>query len=469
MSEDSRKKYFSGALVDLDMENDFNVFTSLLARGNTRNVKDRNQGLFAAGLLSFFKGKQRKLQQKLLDNLANIDETFQTEQESRKTIYEKENENRAFYNKFVENPKQGIQDYAKFLYNNDEAISQAGVSFANKAFYKGDTGRLVDELWQNTLEKAERDLKQMGTNPLITSRTFQEYDKVYYDTYKAEKRKFKDDPTQSSLLQATANKLFPSWFDDRKADLQLAVEEGQSAINTQEENERFGSLAAADYLAAQPKFDKEQAITTVAERYQDILSMDEFRVLNTRINDKPENQFFTEDELVSMVVSTRVLNPNNEGPLAKQIKEAKLFFEEKYLVENKTGKLPEIGTTEYNDFIEASNEYVYETVFNTDPAVVTQANKLMDIIGDENISPAIRKIAKIELNKLETGDVEQAFLVDQVNYFVDPDNEFLIKQDIDNEIGLAAKEGRDPRYKDKQTYFQHLQQQAKMLLNFIDQ
>ena len=469
MSEDSRKKYFSGALVDLDMENDFNVFTSLLARGNTRNVKDRNQGLIAAGLLSFFKGKQRKLQQKLLDNLANIDETFQTEQESRKTIYEKENENRAFYNKFVENPKQGIQDYAKFLYNNDEAISQAGVQFANKAFYKGDTGRLVDELWQNTLEKAERDLKQMGTNPLITSRTFQEYDKVYYDTYKAEKRKLKDDPTQSSLLQATANKLFPSWFDDRKADLQLAVEEGQSAINTQEENERFGSLAAADYLAAQPKFDKEQAMATVAERYKDILSIDEFRVLDARINDKPENQFFTEDELISMVVSTRVLNPNNEGPLAKQIREAKQFFEEKYLAENKTGKLPEVGTTEYNDFIEGSNEYVYETVFNTDPAVVTQARKLMDIIGDENINPTIRNIAKIELNKLETGDVEQAFLVEQINRFVDPDNKIILETDIDNEIGLAAQEGRKPRYTDMESYFQYQHEQSKMLLNFIEE
>ena len=469
MSEDSRKKYFSGALVDLDMENDFNVFTSLLARGNTRNVKDRNQGLIAAGLLSFFKGKQRKLQQKLLDNLANIDETFQTEQESRKTIYEKENENRAFYNKFVENPKQGIQDYAKFLYNNDEAISQAGVQFANKAFYKGDTGRLVDELWQNTLEKAERDLKQMGTNPLITSRTFQEYDKVYYDTYKAEKRKLKDDPTQSSLLQAAANKLFPSWFDDRKADLQLAVEEGQSAINTQEENERFGSLAAADYLAAQPKFDKEQAMATVAERYKDILSIDEFRVLDARINDKPENQFFTEDELISMVVSTRVLNPNNEGPLAKQIREAKQFFEEKYLAENKTGKLPEVGTTEYNDFIEGSNEYVYETVFNTDPAVVTQARKLMDIIGDENINPTIRNIAKIELNKLETGDVEQAFLVEQINRFVDPDNKIILETDIDNEIGLAAQEGRKPRYTDMESYFQYQHEQSKMLLNFIEE
>ena len=169
MSEDSRKKLFSGGQ---GMQQDFDVFNSLLARGRGQNVRDRNKALFLTGLTAVFQGKQRKLQQKLLDNLANLDETFKTEQESRRTIYNKENENRDFYDKYKADPSKGIRDYAKFLYNNDEAISQAGVQFANKAFYKGDTQRLVDELWQNTLEKAERDLEQMGTNPLITSRTF---------------------------------------------------------------------------------------------------------------------------------------------------------------------------------------------------------------------------------------------------------------------------------------------------------
>ena len=182
MSEDSRKKLFIGGQ---GMQQDFDVFNSLLARGRGQNVRDRNKALFLTGLTAIFQGKQRKLQQRLLDNLGNLDETFKTEQESRRTIYNKENENRDFYDKYVANPSQGIEDYAKFLYNNDEAISQSAVNYGNKGFYKGETAALVDELWQSKLEEAKRDLEQMGTNPLITSRTFQEYDKVYYDTYKA--------------------------------------------------------------------------------------------------------------------------------------------------------------------------------------------------------------------------------------------------------------------------------------------
>ena len=137
MSEDSRKKFFSGAIVDAGMQKDFEIF-SLLAKNKSKQ-SDKNKALFLTGLTAVFQGKQRKLQQKLLDNLANLDETFKTEQESRRTIYNKENENRDFYDKYKADPSKGIRDYAKFLYNNDEAISQAGVQFANKAFYKGDT------------------------------------------------------------------------------------------------------------------------------------------------------------------------------------------------------------------------------------------------------------------------------------------------------------------------------------------
>ena len=86
MSEDSRKKLFSGGQ---GMQQDFDVFNSLLARGRGQNVRDRNKALFLTGLTAVFQGKQRKLQQKLLDNLANLDETFKTEQESRRTIYNK--------------------------------------------------------------------------------------------------------------------------------------------------------------------------------------------------------------------------------------------------------------------------------------------------------------------------------------------------------------------------------------------
>ncbi len=468
MSEDSRKKFFSGAIVDAGMQNDLQLFNSLLARGKSNNVRDRNKSLFLTGVLGIFQGKQKKLQQKLLQNLTEMDNVFKSEQTSRETIYNKENENRNFYDKYKANPSQGIRDYAKFLYNNDEAISQAGVQFANKAFYKGDTQRLVDELWQNTLGKAERDLEQMGTNPLITSRTFQEYDKAYYDTYKAEKRRFKDDPTQSSLLKSVANKIFPSWFDDRKADLQLAVEEGNRVIDTQEQNEKFGSLAAADYLAAQPKFDKEQAIVEVTNRYKDILSMDEYRVLNSRINDKPENQFITEDELVSMVVSTRILNPNNESKLAKEIKDAKLFYEGKYLSDNKINTLPTVGTPEYNAFIEGRNDYVNETVYNTDPDTIKKAKKLMRVISDASINEDIREIAQIQLNQLGMSSVEEALIVDQINYFIDVDNAELIQRDIDNEEANAINDKRNPNYTNKPTYLQYLIQEGKTLLGGLN-
>ena len=83
MSEDSRKKLFSGALVDAGMQKDLELFNSLLARGKSNNVRDRNKSLFLTGLSAVFQGKQRKLQQKLLSNLTEMDKVFKSEQTSK--------------------------------------------------------------------------------------------------------------------------------------------------------------------------------------------------------------------------------------------------------------------------------------------------------------------------------------------------------------------------------------------------
>ena len=461
MSEDSRKKLFIGGQ---GMQQDFDVFNSLLARGRGQNVRDRNKALFLTGLTAIFQGKQKKLQQKLLDNLANLDETFQTEQESRRTIYNKENENRAFYDKYVANPSQGIEDYAKFLYNNDEAISQAGVQFANKAFYKGDTQELVDDLWSSLRKRAKSELDQMGTNPLITSRTFQEYDKAYYDTYKAEKRQLKDDPTQSSLLKAAANKIFPSWFDDRKADLQLAVEEGNRVIDTQEQNEKFGSLAAADYLAGQQKFDKKQAKNEISARYGDILDVDELGIVMKNIDNRVENKMFSEDELISLAVSTRILNPNNESKLASEIRQAKEFFESKYLFDNKLARLPEVGTDEYTDFIERQQDYVSDTVFNQDPASIKETKKYLAILADPDADPEIKKIAKIWVANNNRSDILTTFIADRALYFIDPANKQTIDTRIKNEKDSAKVENREPRFTDPISLLAFEELEARIIL-----
>jgi len=461
MSEDSRKKLFIGGQ---GMQQDFDVFNSLLARGRGQNVRDRNKALFLTGLTAVFQGKQRKLQQKLLDNLANLDETFQTEQESRRTIYNKENENRAFYDKYKANPSQGIEDYAKFLYNNDEAISQAGVQFANKAFYKGDTQELVDDLWSSLRKKSKSELEQMGTNPLITSRTFQEYDKVYYDTYKAEKRQFKDDPTQSSLLKSVANKVFPSWFDDRKADLQLAVEEGNRVIDTQEQNEKFGSLAAADYLAGQQKFDKKQAKNEISDRYGDILNVDELGIVMKNIDNRVENKMFSEDELISLAVSTRILNPNNEEKLAAEIRQAKEFFESKYLFQNKLNQLPKVGTSEYTEFIERQKDYVYDNVFSQEPTNVKEMKKYLAILDDPNADEETKKIARVWVKSKGRSDVLTTFIADRALYFINPANKQTIEKRIKNEVDNAKVENREPNFTDPVSLLAYEEYQARILL-----
>lgn len=92
----------------------------------------------------------------------------------------------------------------------------------------------------------------------------------------------------------------------------------------------------------------------------------------------------------------------------------------------------------------------------------------MRVISDLSINEDIREIAQIQLNQLGMSSVEEALIVDQINYFIDVDNADLIQRDIDNEKAFAIEEERTPKYTNKPTYLQYLIQEGKTLLGGLN-
>jgi len=467
MSEDSRKKYFSGAIVDLDMQNDFNVFSSLLARGNTRNVKDRNQGLIAAGLLSFFKGRQRKLQQNLLKNLTNLDEGFKQDQTSRLTRYEKQNENRNFYEKYLENPEQGILDYAEMLYNNDEAIKQSNVTFKNKGELVDPNARfLAEQLWEESKKQAKVDLEDMKNDRLITSRTFQEYDKPYYDAYKAEYAQFQNDPTQSSLLASAANSIFPSWFDERKARLQSAVDKANSVIEMGREDDLV-SPAVSNYLASQPQLDKIQALEFINNNYADEVAPEILNQMEESINNMKEDKTITRDEILGIALSKVSLNRNNRTELQKAIElKTQIFNEQWKRSANTGGVIPQQGDEFFKDYKKELDEYLLFSVFEADDKV-RKIGLLTSKINSVTTNDATRKIYIKQLREENKDTILTAMQARAANYLGNPLNDFEIDAAINTE-----KDKDEPRFIDRASYetfyYSQLTAQYSMLMKLIE-
>ena len=187
-----------------------------------------------------------------------------------------------------------------------------------------------------------------------------------------------------------------------------------------------------------------------------MLSYGELEIVTRRINSKPENQVFTDDELISLTVSTRILNPNNQSPVRKKIEEAKEFHKEKYLSDNNLTSLPARGTDEYATYKESQNDYVNLNVFSTDPQVVKDAKSLLAIINDESINKEIRNIAQAQYNNLGIDKTQSALIVDVIRDYMDSENDETIKDLINNEE-RALKENANyvPKYLNDVEYLQY--------------
>lgn len=447
MSEDSRKKFFSGAIVDAGMQNDLQLFNSLLARGKSNNVRDRNKSLFLTGVLGIFQGKQRKLQQKLLQNLTEMDNVFKSEQTSRETIYNKENENRNFYDKYLKNPEQGIVDYAEMIYNNDEAIKQSNVTFKNKGELTDPNAKfLADQLWEESKKQAKIELEAMKDNPLITARTFQEYDKPYYDAYKAEYAQVQNDPAQSSLLASTANKIFPSWFDDRKAKLQSAVDKANFVVEIQEEEELFNP-AVASYLAAQPKLDKSQALEFINTNYEDKVSPEILNQMEQSITKMKGEEGITSDEILGIALSKVNLNRNNKDEFTKKIETAQRLFDERWKRSSTTGGvIPQEGDDLFAAYKEESEQFTNLMVLEPDEKI-RKVGLIVMKLNSPSTDPKLIPILERQLVSYTPDQMLESTLQSAALYLRNPVNESDIEATINNE-----KQQDNPRFKDKPSF-----------------
>ena len=447
MSEDSRKKLFSGALVDAGMQKDLELFNSLLARGKSNNVRDRNKSLFLTGLSAVFQGKQRKLQQKLLSNLTEMDKVFKSEQTSRETIYNKENENRDFYDKYVKNPEQGVVDYAEMLYNNDESIKQSNVTFKNKSELTDPNAKfLADQLWEESKKQAKIELEAMKDNPLITSRTFQEYDKAYDDAYKAEYARLKNDPTQSSLLASAANSIFPSWFDERKAKLQSSVDKANVVVEMQEEEELFNP-SVASYLAAQPKLDKSQALQFINTNYEDKVSPEIINQMEQSITKMKSEEGITSDEILGIALSKVNLNRNNKDEFTKKIETAQRLFDERWKRSSTTGGvIPQEGDDLFTAYKEESKQFINLMVLEPDEKIRKIGLTVMKL-NSPSTDPKLIPILERQLVSYTPDQMLESTLQSATLYLRNPVNELDIEATINYE-----KDIDNPRFTDKTSF-----------------
>ena len=438
------------------------VAGSLLAKKNKLKTRERNEALALSAILNLITAQQNKLTNRVVENVTMLDTDYNRDKLSRETLYEKANANRALYENYLKNPEQAVTKKAIDLYNNNSGILGSGVTFADKSKLTGSTKVLADKLWSQSQDRARLELESYKDNPLYTSETFQAYNQAYYDAYKAELLKYKNDPTKKSVIVAAANKVFPSWFDSTIGDLQANVDLQRAKVTTQENLENNSKQILSEYVASIPKMNKEESVEFIEEEYTNILSAGELRNLITSVKSKNEDRVFTKNDIISIALSNQILNNQNLSQVQKEIQNETERYNMSYL--QKSGEdnptIPIKGDADYDSYTEGLNNRSDKNVYNVNP-ITQKLDNIQELIDSGD--PDKMKIGNTMLANLQKDDVVQGVVLNLTRTNLGtPEARAELENNIETEIALATEEGRDPLYSNTNEYISYF------LSNFLE-
>lgn len=434
------------------------VAGSLLAKKNRVKVRERNEALAISAILSLITNQQQKLAERVATNITMLDEDYNRDKLARETIYNKANENRALYEDYLQNPEQAINKKAIDLYNNNSGILGSGVTFADKSKLTGSTKVLADKLWSQSQERARIELESYKDNPLYTSETFQAYNQAYYDAYKAELLRYRDDPTKKSVIVNAASKIFPSWFDSKIGDLQANVDLQTAKITTQENLENNSKQKLSEYIASIPKMTKDESVQFIEEEYTNILSAGELRNLITSVQSKNEDRVFTKNDIISIALSNQILNNQNLSQVQKEIQDETERYKLSYLQNlQKSGEenptIPVKGDANYNSYIEGLNDRLDRNVYNINP-ITQKLDDIQELIDSGD--PTMMRIGNTMLANLQKDEVVQGISLNLTRTLLGtPEAREELKSNIQTEIDDAAENNRKPLYTNTNEYISY--------------
>tara|TARA_R100000388_G_scaffold38036_1_gene29444 strand:+ start:3886 stop:5271 length:1386 start_codon:yes stop_codon:yes gene_type:complete len=430
------------------------VAASLLSKRNKIKTRDRNEALALTAVLTLLDSQKQKLKNRTETALTTLNSDYNRDKLSRETMYNKANEGRALFEKYLKNPDGAVVDRATELYNNNEGIKSANVTLSDKSKLTGSAKVLADQLWEKSKETARLELESYRNNPLYTSETFQNYNQAYYDAYKAEIARIKNDPTKKSVIVNAANKFFPSWFDNTIGDLQAEVDLQKANIKNQENKEESSELLISNYLESVPKMSKEESLEFISKEYENILSPRDLVQLSKSIKSKRDDISFTKNDIISVALSNQILNNENLSEFKKEILNETERYDFNYMRNNNLDQVPVEGDENYKNYLTGLNNTIDRNVFNRNP-IISKVNDIMELIQSDD--KKMQELGKLMMRNISKDDGLAAFQASLItNLMGTPKKEQETEVIIEAEKALAIGENREPRYTNIPEYMEFL-------------
>ena len=419
------------------------VAGALLARRRKEDKDQAKKSLLASILLESIGVAQRNQKQDVIDAINDLQENYTIETASREAEYNSDlaKENRNRLRLYEQNPQKAITELAREFYNNDDIISGRNMTFEMRGKIADPDVKKLDTVFYNKkLEDAKNFFEQIQDNPMYSTSNFLEYNKVYHDEYKAALNVIKDDPTKKSLFSAAVSKIFPKRFDATKADL-------DNALDTAENKRKEQEVSVKNITQNERLYTKEEALDYVVNNFSENVQVSDklFSQILNDVNKKPNDLKISENEIFGIALSRQVLNPDNLTIVQKEVNSAIQLFNASYT--RKYGDIPAEGSENYQDYLDAKNDYLDINVFKVDPTT-SQINRLLNELENVEEGSQQEKALLNQLNKYTVDEQTESILRTTLVQIIDVESRRIIEADISQENQLDT-----PRFTNLNEWF----------------
>ena len=385
---------------------------SLLAGRRREDKKRAERALIASAILSGFGALQNNQKRKIIDATDDLKESYNISHLGRQELYNSElnKTNRDRLTAYNSDPDKAITDLARQYYNESDLNTKRNMTFNNRSLIPDEETRKIDEeFYQSLRNKAQREFDILKDNPLYSSSSFQDYNKAYYNEYKAALSQIEDDPTKTSVLRAAVNKIFPKAFDQKEAELEYALENkdrtgARDIVKAQEERQLMPPRQ-------EQIFTKEEAL----QRVEDIIIQQDIDTntaddIYSLIESQPNSIGFRNEDIFDLALTGKILNPANKDEIDKSVEDGTRVFEARLVRTNtELSSVNDIDRTspEYKSQLD---EYLAINVFQVDPTNYTIAglvNAISTLREQDSLTATERsrlKVAQKQLQDLEGAD-----------------------------------------------------------------
>ena len=404
------------------------VAGALLARRRKEDKDQAKKSLLASILLESIGVAQRNQKQDVIDAINDLQENYTIETASREAEYNSDlaKENRNRLRLYEQNPQKAITELARELYNNDDIISGRNMTFEMRGKIADPDVKKLDTVFYNKkLEDAKNFFEQIQDNPMYSTSNFLQYNKVYHDEYKSALNVIKDDPTKKSLFSAAVSKIFPKRFDATKADL-------DNALDTAENKRKEQEVSVKNITQNERLYTKEEALDYVVNNFSENVQVSDklFSQILNDVNKKPSDLKISENEIFGIALSRQVLNPDNLTIVQKEVNSAIQLFNAGYT--RKYGDIPAEGSENYQDYLDAKNDYLDINVFKVDPTT-SQINRLVNELENVEEGSEQEKALLNQLNKYTVDEQTESILRTTLVQIIDVESRRIIEADIRQE------------------------------------